>query len=404
MRGNVLIRVLYLQSNSEIGGSDISLLRIVENLDRSRFCPVVVLPSPGPLTEEFQRHGAKVFSVPEMLKLTTRKGQLYHFTYLANYPFAVARLLRLIRDERIDLIHTNSLHNLYGYLAARLARRPHVWHVREIVSQSATVRALEVFLARRFADRIVTVSAASAQMFVEGEERYPPHLRVMWDGVDLGKFNPLNNGQRIRSELGLTPAASIVGLVCRLDHGKGVDVFLRAAALCREEFPDARFVVCGGEVEGQEMIAREATRLSRELHLDDVVRFTGWRYGPNDMPEVHAALDVLVSASVLPESFGLSLIEAMATGKPVVTTNIGGAPEVCVANETALLVEPRDPKLLANAILTLLRDPAKAEAMGRAGRQRAERHFDAHCHARDLQLLYDEVLNSRPSKARGIMM
>ncbi|MFN2598916.1 MAG: glycosyltransferase [Pyrinomonadaceae bacterium] len=392
MRGDALINVLYLQSNSEIGGSDVSLLRIVENLDLSRFRPVVVLPSRGPLTKAFAERGAKVVVVGEMLKLTSRKGWLYHLRFIANYPGAVARLVRLIRRERIDLVHTNTLHNLYGCLAARLARLPHVWHVREIVWQSAAVRRLEVFLARRFADRVVAVSRAAAEMFRSRGGEYPPHLSVIWDGVSLSRFNPRNSGRRIRAELGLADDAPLVGLVGRLDEMKGADAFLRAVAMCREEFPEARYVICGGEVEGQEEVARLALRLAGELGLTDVVNFTGWRYAPDDMPEVHAALSILVSASTRPESFGLVLAEAMAAGKPVVATNHGGAREVCVGGETALLVPPRDPRRMADAILKLLRDPSKAAAMGRAGRERAERHFDERRQARELQLLYEDVL------------
>ena len=392
MRGDALINVLYLQSNSEIGGSDVSLLRIVENLDLSRFRPVVVLPSRGPLTKAYEERGAKVVIVGGMLKLTTRKGRLYHLRYIANYPAAVARLVRLIRRERIDLVHTNTLHNLYGYLAARLARLPHVWHVREIVSQSAAVRRLEVFLARRFADRVVAVSRAAAEMFRSKGGEYPPHLRVIWDGVNLARFNPRNSGRRIRSELGVASDAPLVGLVGRLDQMKGVDVFLHAVAVCRGEFPEARYVVCGGEVEGQEEVARRALRLAGELGLRDVVNFTGWRYTPGDMPEVHASLSILVSASTGAESFGLVIAEAMATGKPVVATNHGGPREVCAGGETALLVPPRSTRLMADAILELLRDPSKAAAMGRAGRERAERHFDERRQARELQFLYEEVL------------
>lgn len=400
MRGDDLVRVLYLQSNSEIGGSDISLLRIVDNLDLSRFRPVVVLPSRGPLTRAFEERGAKVVIMGGMLKLTTRKGLLYHLRFLANYPVAVAYLVRLIRRERIDVVHTNTLHNLYGYMAALLARRPHVWHVREIVLQSAVVRRVEVFLARRFADRVVTVSRAAAEMFSSREGQYPPHLRVLWDGISLSRFHPGNSGCRIRSELRLAADAPLVGLVCRLDYCKGVDVFLQVAAMCREEFPEARYVICGGEVEGQEEVARAALRRARELGLTDVVNFTGWRYGPDDMPEVHAALNVLVSASTSPESFGLVLIEAMATGKPVIATNHGGPREVCVEGETALLVPPQNPRLMADAILKLLRDPASAAALGRAGRERAERHFDERRQACELQLIYEEVLNPRVRATR----
>lgn len=401
MRGNGLVRVLYLQSNSEIGGSDISLLRIIENLDPSGFRPVVVLPSRGPLTQAFEESRAKVVIMSEMLKLTTRKGSLYYLRFLANYPAAVARLVRLIHRERIDLVHTNTLHNLYGYLAARLAGRPHVWHVREIVFQSAAVRRLEVFLARRFADRIVTVSRAAAEMFKNKTGEYPPRLRIVWNGVNLTRFHPRISGRRIRRELKLADDAPLVGLVGRLDHCKGVDVFLRAAAMCRNEFPAARYLVCGGEVEGQEEVARDALALAGELGVSDVVSFTSWRYSPDDMPEVHAALNVLVSASTSPESFGLVLVEAMATGRPVIATNHGGPSEVCIADETALMVPPREPRSLADAILKLLRDPADAVAMGRAGRERAECHFDSKRSAGELQLLYEEVLDARRHGARA---
>src|SRR4051794_2395387 len=105
MRGEGIVNVLYLQSNSEIGGSDVSLLRIIETLDRSRFRPVVVLPSSGPLVNAFAERGAKVVILDRMLKLTTRKGSPYYLRYLTNYATAVVLLVRLIRSERIDLAH-----------------------------------------------------------------------------------------------------------------------------------------------------------------------------------------------------------------------------------------------------------------------------------------------------------
>ncbi len=389
------VRVLYIQSNSEIGGSDVALLRLVEGLDRTRFRPIIALPSDGPLTKDFGRRGAKVVVLSEMLKLTTRKGSIHHLRFLVNYPLAVRRILRLIRSERIDLIHTNTLHNLYGFAAAKLAGLPHVWHVREIVRQSALFGRIEAFLARHFADRIIAVSSAAAQMFRGRTGAYPPGLRIMWDGVNLSQFHPGNSGHRIRSELGLPREAPLVGLVCRLDHWKGVEVFLRAVGMCRKECPDARYIICGGEVEGREEVARRARRLAEELDLTDVVRFTGWRYRPEDMPEVHAALDVLVLSSTWPEPFGLVLIEAMASGKPVVATDQGGPVEVCVGGGTALLVPPQNPRPMADAVITLLRDQQRADAMGRAGRLRAEEYFDERRYVRDLQLLYEDVLNRR---------
>jgi glycosyltransferase involved in cell wall biosynthesis len=389
------VGVLYLQSNSEIGGSDVALLRLVESLDRTRFRPVIVLPADGPLTKDFEKRGAKVVVVSEMLKLTTQKGSIHYLRFLVNYPLAVWRILRLIRREQIDLIHTNTLHNLYGYPAAKLAGLPHVWHVREIVRQSAFFSRIESFLARYFADRIIAVSSAAAQLFRGKTGEYPPRLRIMWDGINLNQFHPGNSGHRIRSELGLPREAPLVGLVCRLDHWKGVEVFLQAISMCRKECPDARYVICGGEVEGREKVARRARRLAEELDLTDVVHFTEWHYRPEDMPEVHATLDVLVLSSTWPEPFGLVLIEAMASGKPVVATDQGGPVEICVEGSTALLIPPQNPRRMADAIITLLCDPQRAAAMGRAGRRRAEEYFDERRYARELQLLYEDVLDRR---------
>src|SRR6185312_15358953 len=100
-------KILYLQSTSEIGGSDISLLRLVENLDKNLFEPYVILPQDGPLAEKLRKH-CQVYFMNEMVKLTTRKGKIFYLRYLLNYPFAVRKIAGWIRERNIDLVHTNS--------------------------------------------------------------------------------------------------------------------------------------------------------------------------------------------------------------------------------------------------------------------------------------------------------
>jgi glycosyltransferase involved in cell wall biosynthesis len=391
-------RVMYVQPNSAIGGSDVSLLRIIEKLDRRRFEPIVALPASGPLTHEFEKRGARVFIVAEMLPLTTRRGALYPLRYVANYPLAVRALKQLIARERADLVHTNSLHSLYGFASARRARVPHVWHVREIVTQSPLVRQVERRLALHFADRIVAVSDAAAAIFRDADGRLPAHVHVIPNGVDIDAFHPKNDGSRIRAAFGIDARSPLVGIVGRLDRGKGIDIFLRAAALCRAQFPSARFIVCGGEVPGHESVTRDSAELARELGLGESVTFTQWKLGPADMPELFAALDLVVSASTIPESFGRTLIEAMASGKPVIATDHGGPREVCVDGETAHMIPPGDAQLLANAMLELLRRPQEASRMGAAGRKRAEELFDECEQMRRLEQLYEDVLGNRAAR------
>lgn len=378
-------RILYVQPVAEVGGSDVALLRMVAGLDPARDRAFVVLPSDGPLTQALRAAGATIFIVPAMLRLTTTRGPGYHVRYLLAYPRAVLRLIRIIRRERIDLVHTNSLHAMHGFAAAWLARKPHVWHIREIVLQSRLFRAVQLFLARRFSDRIIAMSAAIAEQF--GADAI-----VLRDGIDVERFHPRNGGDRIRAELSIPRDHRVAGVVCRLDHWKGVDVFLEAAAICHRRLAKTTFIVAGGEVDGREDVARQLIALADSLGVADAVRFTGWRYGPDEIAEVHAALDVFVLPSTWPEPYGLVLLEAMATGKPVVATRHGGPLEICVEGETALLITPRDEKALAEAMMTLLGDPAHAEAMGAMGRARIERDFDIRRHAEAIEQLYQSLV------------
>ncbi len=384
--------ILYLHTTSEVGGSDVSLVRLVEGLDRSRFRPIVALPSDGPLVARLEAAGCAVAIVPRMTKLTSRRGYGYLARFALNYPLAVGALARLVRRERVDLVHTNTIHNLYGVGVALITRRPHVWHVREIVWQSGLVRRLERRLAR-FADRVVVTSDAVGAMFRDAAGALAPNVRTVPNGVDVAAFHPGDPDPRVRGDLGQPGAGPLVGVVCRLDAWKGVDVFLEAAALLRDLVPSARFAVVGGAIAGQEDHARDLERLAARLGLDGVVRFTGWRYGPADMPEVYRALDVLVLPSRQPEPFGLVLLEAMASGVPVVATDQGGPREICVADETGLLVPPGDAAALAGAVRSLLDDPGRAREMGRAGRRRVEALYDQRLTAQRLAALYAELLD-----------
>jgi glycosyltransferase involved in cell wall biosynthesis len=251
---------------------------------------------------------------------------------------------------------------------------------------------VEGALARVGADRVVVTSAAVGDLFRRPDGSYPRRVRQIANGVDPAVFHPGCDGSGVRADLGVDGGAPLIGAVCRLDPWKGVDVFLRAVAACRGRLPAARFAVIGGEIEGHAAHARELARLARALGVDDVVAFTGWRYGPADMPRVHAALDVLVLPSVEPEPFGLAVVEAMATGRPVVATAHGGPREIVVDGETGLLVPPRDPGRMADAIAAVVARPDRGRGMGRAGRVRAERLYTGAACVRALEGLYAELL------------
>ena len=388
-------RILFLHIMSEIGGSDMSLVRMVQGLDRTRFVPLVVLPSDGSLAPRLREAGARVIVMPALLKPTSRRGRWFLAWYAVNYPRAVWQLTRLIRRERIAIVHTNTIHAVYGFAAAKLARVPHVWHIREIVWQSNLLRRIELACARRWSTRIIVTSDAVASMFGP-RAVWPPQLVKIPNSVDAGRFSP-GDGSRVRGALGLRADQQVVGLVCRLDVWKGVEVFLAAAAIVAQTHPDARFVVVGGPIIGLEAYANTLLALAERLGLSDRVHFTQWQFGPADMPDVHRALDVLVLASTHPEPFGLVLLEAMATAKPVVATAQGGPLEIVAGGETGLLVPARDPAAMAAAMAYLLDHPADARAMGDAGRRRVLAQYQVVRELTALQDLYAELVANRPA-------
>jgi glycosyltransferase involved in cell wall biosynthesis len=382
--------ILFLHTTSEIGGSDVSLVRLVEGLDRRRYSVIVALPSDGPLVGRLKLAGARVEIMPVLLKLTSRRGAGFLLRFAANYPRAIRALVSLIRREHVSIVHTNTIHNLYGVTAARAARVPHVWHFREIVWQSGLLRRLELWMARRWSTRIIVTSNAVASMYGD-HARWPVQLVRVPNGVEVDRFTP-GDGERVRREMGVQPGQVLIGIVCRLDPWKGVDDFLEAAALVASRDRRAMFAVVGGPIIGQESYEAALREKARTLGIAERVHFTSWRYGPSEMPDVHRALDVLVLASREPEPFGLVVLEAMATAKPVIATAQGGPLDIIDDGRTGDLVPPGNPPAMADAMLALIDDPARRARVGALARARVVAHYTAGQYVAGVDAVYRELV------------
>ena len=378
-------RVLYVNHVAVLGGAEIALCRLLAALDRTRFEPIVCLFEDGPLTRRLRAAGVEVHVLgldPDLLAVRKaevgpgrllRPGQLLS---AVRHARAVARFMRL---HDVDLVHTNSLKaHVVGAIAARLAGRPLVWHLHTRVATDylpAFAVACLRLAARWVPDHVVANSRATLATV-----RPPPGRgTVVYPGVPAdGSAAPA-----------VAPAGMTVGLVGVLSHFKGQDVFLRAAALLRPRFPDARFLVVGSALFEERAYEADLHRLAAELGLTDALEFTGFR---SDAAALMRDLTVVVHASRTPEPFGQVLIEAMAAARPVVATAGGGVAEVVVDGVTGLLVPPEDPAALAAAIAALLSDPARAAAMGTAGRARAAARFDIRRTAARIQRVYAGLL------------
>lgn len=389
-------KVMFVQPNAEIGGSDVALLRTVQALDRDRIEPIVVAPAEGPLDAALSEAGARRLVVP-MQPLRTLPSASYQARYLAGFWPTVLRLRAAIRAERPDLVHTNSLYCLYGGWAARLAGARHLWHVREIPPRAPGLTGAYIRMVYALSDRVVFMTKDILGRFGAAAAR-SGKSRVLYDALDLARWRAEPDRAALRAELGAAPEAPVALFVGRLDPWKGAHVFVEAALLLAARWPQARFVVCGGPPAGFEAYAEGLSRRVGDAGRAEQIRFLGFRPAGEPIARLMASSDVVCHCSVNPEPFGLVVIEAMALGAPVVAARAGGPTEIVTDGVDGLLTEPGDPAALAAAVDSLFSDAARAEALKREARRTVAARFSQDRFSADLHALYDELW--RPTPAR----
>jgi glycosyltransferase involved in cell wall biosynthesis len=409
------------------GGGELALFKLVCHLDPQRYVPVVLLFTDGPLLHQFRDAGFETHVLPLAPELArARKDDLgARWILRASRLFEVLkftrRLTRFIKKEQPDIVYCNSLKSdLLGGIAARIARVPVIWHVRDRIADDylpPRVASFFRWMCYRVPDCVVANSRATLRTLRSDNGTVLSNAHVIHGGVQVGPHEPHSCGGDSEPNMGdgtagVSPAACplqqeaappLVGLVGRIAPWKGQHVFLRAAARVALRFPKARFQVIGSSLFDEASYEREVRELARELGIAERVEFTGFCTDPGSLI---SKLDVLVHASTTGEPFGQVIIEGMAAGKPVVATDGGGVPEIVVPGHTGLLVPMGDPDAMALAIESLLADPASARVMGLRGWQRARDRFTLEIVAGRVQDVCDGLLfraaNSQMKHARRL--
>lgn len=380
--------VLYVQPNSEVGGSDIALARTVEAMATTGQKSTVVLPGDGPLVSRLRDAGASVHFVA-MQQLRTLPSLRYQGRYLAHFAPSVLALARVIRREQPDLVHSNSLFCLYGAFAAALARTPHLWHVREMAPQVPVLTGAYALMVRALSRTILAMSDTCLDPLFS---KLPAQSVVMPDALDATAFHARLDRDRLRRDLGLGKDVPIIGTAARLDPWKGIHVLIDAAAVVMARRPDAMLVIAGGAPDGLEAYETDLRTQVARLGLTDRTLFLGWRYRLQDMADVMAGFTVFCHTATNPEPFGLVLIEAMSVGTPVIAADAGGPRSIIENGRSGILTKPGDADALARAILTMLDDPDRARAIGAAGAARQASEFSIPTFVRRLSAIYDRTV------------
>lgn len=374
--------ILYLHSSAGRYGADRQLHAIATGLDRTRYRALVVLPEDGELRDDLRAAGVEVLVRP----LAVLRRSLMSPAGLSRVAVAFATdaggLGSLARRRGVALVHTNTSVTLGGAAAARVARVPHVWHVREIyASFERWWPAYRRLLAT--ADALPCVSSATRAQF----EGVGP-ATVLHDGLAVVPGRADRAAARVA--LGLPADATVVAVLGRISGWKGQDVAVRAlgqAALRGR--PEIVLCLAGEPWRGEERHLRELHELAGALGVGDRVRHVGFR---TDVDVVYGAADIVLVPSKQPDPFPNAALEAAASGCCVVASAHGGLPEMLDDGRTGVLVAPDDPAVLARVLAGLADDPDRRAALGAAAARDIAWRFSTAGLLENVQALYDDLL------------
>ena len=341
------INLLQIIGGSIVGGMETYVLRLLQRLPRDRFRLTCLCIAESDITESLRKIGCNV-----------------HITPFTDDPdwHAIQLGVSLIRAESIDVIHAHlsNAHSLAGLLS-KLTETPALATVH---GRYLTLRDVEV---HKIAQTHISVVAKTAYFQALSLGVPASKLKFIANGVDTKVFHPAARTNYLHSLLCLPPQTPLIGFVGRLAPEKGPDVFVHIASLVHKQLETCHFVLVG---EGP--MRKKLEDDINNLGLSDCVHLAGLQ---SDMPKIYASLDLTVSTSYS-EAMPLAIIEAMASGLAVVSTNVGGIVDIVEAGRTGLLNKVGDLKGMATGIVTLMSDASARIEMGKAARKRVKEKFE----------------------------
>ena len=375
---NHQITVLFLANYLGVGGAEQQLVELVSNIDKTRFCPIVAVLYPGGAldTEISKVPGAELISL-------NRRGKYDFFTLI--------KVLRLLRRKEVDIIQPFlTPATFFGMLPALINRTPVTivterCGLRENVSWGNNAyRAVEDFLTRF--STVVVPNSESGKSYLLNRGIEPSRIKVIYNGINLDRltYDPKKVDQ-MRSEMNLPPDGKVVGIVARLHPAKDQFTFLKAAKLVLQAIPDARFAIVGDGV-----LRTELENFAHELGITSETTFFGYQ---RDVGSYISTFDVACLCSIDLEGCSNATLEAMALGKPVVITDVGGNRELVNDGKNGFLIPTQSAEILADRIITCINQPERSNKMGQQAKETIHTRFSLERMVNDYEELYEHTMH-----------
>lgn len=364
------IKIVHLITSLEVGGAQHGMLLGLPRFDSDKYEHVICsIMDRMQMASQFRSAGIEVLS----LGLSKKTDFL-----------VASRLVSLLRQQRPDILHTYLLHgNLLGRITGRLTGVPAIIGSERTIGQARRWGRIATKLTNPLTDAVEVNSVLGGRAIENDLGVLHDKVEVVRSGLDLDSFANSTRRAEIRSELRLIDDQHLVVYVGRLRPVKGVEYGIKAFAKAQGHQPNMHMALAG---EGEQLDYLK--QLANDLELSDSITFLGVR---NDLPDLLAATDSVLLPS-LNEGFPRTAIEAMAAGKPIVATRVGGTPEAIINGETGILVPSKDIDAMSNALITLVDDPGLQARLGAAGRQRAVQNYSVENYVSRLDNLYRQLL------------
>lgn len=374
------MKILYPIIDGEVTGGNMICLAFIDEAIRRNWKVVVNSPTNGKFTKMLNKKKIKVYNIKAKRTFQIDK---------------VLKLVSIVKKESIDIIHTHTAlpGMIISRIAGKLTNTSVITHEHGLfpINSKPLIGKYQIWLNKftaKFDDKSIAVSHYTKEKLIE-RGMSPNKICVIYNGIEMPdlKNNKNNLKKNCYEKLDLPTNIFLVGLIGRIDKMKGQEVLIKAIPHVIKKNPSAYFLIIGEDFKGGNYI-QELKNIVEKLGINKYIEFAGYR---DDVIDLMNSFDLFVLPS-FGEGLPVVILEAMAAGKPVIATSVGGNSEVVLDGETGTIIPPEDPEALTKAVIYHLENPEISKEMGRKGYDRVKENFTKKQMVEKTFQIYEEVL------------
>jgi glycosyltransferase involved in cell wall biosynthesis len=387
--GNKMINILYLHGGAELYGADVVLLELLKGLDKTLFKPYVILPNDGPLVEELKKNDIEVEVYPYPILRRQYFTPTGLMCYIKGFFKAKKYLEKVCVKNDIHIIHSNTAAVLEGLFLKKAKKIKHVWHIHEMIDSPKIIYKFLSYLISNKSDYVVAVSNSVKSHWEKENQFKSDYFKVIHNGIDNCRFNPHNQTDYLRKELCIESNDLIVGMIGRVNAIKGQGTFIKAMEHVIEKKNNTKAILVGGVFEGQEWRYKELEEEIKKSKFSSNFIIMDFR---KDVENLHCLFDVFVLPSIGNDSFPTVVLEAMASGTPVVGFNSGGISEMIEHSSNGFFATFGEEDSLAEKILELLEDSELRDSISSFNVEKQKKCFSVESFINKFENFYRSII------------